>query len=58
MALFGWESTKQVALYTKKARRAKLESAAAPLLLGRIENESVPPFQAVAPSGAKRSNKP
>jgi integrase len=58
MALFGWESTKQVALYTKKARRAKLESAAAPLLLGRIENESVPFFQAVAPSGAKRSNKP
>jgi integrase len=54
MALFGWESTKQVAIYTKKASRARLESAAAPLLLGgRIENESVPLFQAVAPSGTK-----
>jgi integrase len=58
MALFGWESTKQVAIYTKKASRARLESAAAPLLLGRIENESVPLFQGVASSGTKRRKIP
>lgn len=32
MALFGWANPKQAAIYTKKANRAKLEAAAAPLL--------------------------
>src|SRR5713226_7248649 len=35
MALFGWSSPQQAALYTKKANRAKLEAAAAPLLEAR-----------------------
>lgn len=42
MALFGWTSTKQAALYTRKASRAKLEAGAAPLLQAHLGNESVP----------------
>jgi integrase len=40
MALFGWTTAKQAALYTKRANRAKLEAAATPLLLGQNGNES------------------
>jgi hypothetical protein len=32
MALFGWTNPQQAAVYTKKANRARLEAAAAPLL--------------------------
>jgi integrase len=34
MALFGWTSTKQAALYTRKASRVKLEREAVAALLG------------------------
>jgi hypothetical protein len=58
MALFGWANPKQAALYTKKANRAKLEAAAAPLLEARNGNESVPLFPAVASGGIIRTKKP
>ena len=57
MALFGWSSPQQAALYTKKANRAKLEAAAAPLLEARIGNKSVPLFPAVASSGTIQPEK-
>ncbi len=57
MALFGWSSPQQAALYTKKANRAKLEAAAAPLLEARIGNKSVPLFPAVASGGTIRPDK-
>ena len=59
MALFGWANPKQAALYTKKANRAKLEAAAAPLLDARSSNaaaerdsnKSVPLFAGVPAGG-------
>jgi integrase len=51
MALFGWTNPQQAALYTKKANRAKLEAAAAPLLEARNGNKSVPLFATVASGG-------
>jgi integrase len=57
MALFGWSDPQQAALYTKKANRARLEAAAAPLLASRNGNESVPLFPAVASGGTIRSKK-
>jgi hypothetical protein len=32
MALFGWSTTKQAAVYTRKANRVRLEASTAPLL--------------------------
>jgi integrase len=57
MALFGWTSTKQAALYTRKASRARLEADAAALLEGRKGNESVPLFPVVASGGTIRTKK-
>jgi integrase len=54
MALFGWTNPQQAAVYTKKANRAKLEAAAAPLLEARNGNTSVPLFPAVASGGTIR----
>jgi integrase len=51
MALFGWASSRQAAVYTRKANRAKLEAEAAPLLNARNGNKSVPLFPAVASGG-------
>lgn len=63
MALFGWSTTKQAALYTRKANRALLEAGAAPLLARvphdnseRNSNESVPLFR-VATAGETISGK-
>jgi integrase len=65
MALFGWANPKQAAVYTKKANRAKLEAAAAPLLDARNSNEaerdsnkSVPLFARVPAGGTVRPKKP
>ena len=65
MALFGWANPKQAAVYTKKASRAKLEAAAAPLLDARNSNEaerdsnkSVPLFAGVPAGGTLRPKKP
>jgi integrase len=57
MALFGWTNPQQAAVYTKKANRAKLEAAAAPLLEARSSNKSVPLFPAVASGGTIRPKK-
>jgi integrase len=57
MALFGWTTSKQAAVYTRKVNRARLEAAAAVLLQGQVENKSVPPFPAVASSGTIRPEK-
>ncbi|HEY3909478.1 MAG TPA: tyrosine-type recombinase/integrase [Stellaceae bacterium] len=55
MALFGWASPKQAALYTRNASRARLEAAAAPLLLPvaeeRIMDANVPLFPVAESSG-------
>ena len=58
MALFGWTSPQQAALYTKKANRATLEAAAAPLLEARNGNKSVPLFVTVASGGTTGPKKP
>jgi hypothetical protein len=57
MALFGWANPQQAAVYTKKANRARLEAAAAPLLEERNGNKSVPLFPAVASGGTIRPEK-
>ena len=57
MALFGWSNPQQAALYTRKASRAKLEAAAAPLLEARNGNTSVPLLPAVASGGTIRPKK-
>ncbi len=66
MALFGWSTTKQAALYTRNANRARLEAGAAPLLARappgtdteRSSNEIVPLLRAVRSGGTIRSKKP
>ena len=66
MALFGWSTTKQAALYTRKANRARLEAGAAPLLarvpaaadLERNSNESVPLSRIGISGGTIRGKKP
>jgi integrase len=52
MALFGWTTPQQAAVYTKKANRARLEASAAPLLEARNRNRSVPLFSEMASGGA------
>lgn len=55
MALFGWASTKQAAIYTRNANRARLEAEAAPLLQAPSGNANVPLFPSVASSGMKKA---
>jgi len=59
---FGWSTTKQAALYTRKANRARLEAGAAPLLARvtpeRNNNETAPLFRPVRSSGTIRGKKP
>jgi integrase len=57
MALFGWTTPQQAAVYTKKANRARLEASAAPLLEARNRNRSVPLFPTVASGGTIRPEK-
>lgn len=57
MALFGWTSTKQAALYTRRANRAKLEAEAALLLEGQTRNNDVPPFPVASSGGTRRGKK-
>jgi integrase len=57
MALFGWTNPQQAAVYTRKANRAKLEAAAAPLLEGPNGNKSVPLSPTVASGGTTRPEK-
>jgi integrase len=57
MALFGWTTPQQAAVY-KKANRARLEASAAPLLEARNRNRSVPLFPGVASDGTIRLKDP
>jgi hypothetical protein len=58
MAIFGWESPKQAALYTRKANRKRLAADAMPKLDPDYkENKSVPPGKAVPPGGTMRGKK-
>ena len=54
MALFGWTTPQQAAVYTKKANRARHKAAVAPLLEARNRNKSVPLFSGVASGGTIR----
>jgi integrase len=58
MALFGWTTSKQAAVYARKANRARLEADAAALLQGHKENAGVPLFPVVASGGTIRTKKP
>ncbi len=59
MAMFGWDSPKQAALYTRKANRKRLAAEAMHKLMpGQTENESVPPLRVVAAGGTIKSKKP
>lgn len=52
MAIYGWESPKQAAIYTKKANRTKLAAEAMHLIVPeRTEDGSVPLSAAVSGSG-------
>ncbi len=59
MAIFGWDSPKQAALYTRKANRKRLAAEAMHKLMpGHTENESVPPERVVASGGTMKGKKP
>src|SRR5246127_3117331 len=58
MALFGWANPKQAALYTKKANRAKLEAAAAPLLDARSSNAAAQAIPVIAERDSNKSVQP
>jgi len=55
MAMYGWDSPKQAALYTRKANRKRLAAEAMHKLIpDQIENESVPPESALEAGGTMR----
>ena len=59
MAIYGWDSPKQAALYTRAANRKRLAADAMPLVDPDYKaNESVPPDRAVASGGTNRGKKP
>ena len=58
MAIFGWASPKQAALYTRKADKNKLARDAMHLVVpGHTENESVPLSAGVSAGGTLRAKK-
>ena len=58
MAIYGWDSPKQAALYTRAADRKRLIKDAMPLVdPDYMANESVPPQRAVASGGTTRGKK-
>ena len=58
MAIFGWDSPKQAALYTRKANRKRLAAEAMHKLVpGQTENKSVPLSEAVVSGGTNRGKK-
>jgi len=59
MAIYGWDSPKQAALYTRKANRKKLAGAAMRLLIPEQKmDESVPLLEGMTPGGPKKGKKP
>ena len=58
MAIYGWDSPKQAALYTRKANRKRLAESAMHLVVpGQIENENVPLSGGVAEGRTKTEEK-
>ena len=58
MAIYGWDSPKQAALYTKAVNRKRLIKDAMPLVdPDYTENESVPPDRALGSGGTIRGEK-
>ncbi len=58
MAIYGWDSPKQAALYTRAADRKRLAADAMPLVdPNYTENESVPPDRVLGSGGTNRGNK-
>ncbi|MEE8145801.1 MAG: tyrosine-type recombinase/integrase, partial [Kiloniellales bacterium] len=58
MAIYGWNSPKQAALYTRTANRNRLVTDAMPLVdPDYTANESVPPDRAMASGGTTRGKK-
>ena len=58
MAIYGWESPKQAALYTRKANRKRMAGDAMHLLIpDQTENESVPPSRVVSQGGTNGGKK-
>lgn len=58
MAIYGWTTTKQAALYTRKANRKKLAKDAMHLVVpDQEENKSVPLLEGGAGSGTKKGKK-
>ncbi|MCZ6812852.1 MAG: site-specific integrase, partial [Alphaproteobacteria bacterium] len=58
MAIYGWDSPKQAALYTRAADRKRLAADAMPMVDPDYKaNESVPPERAVASGGTMRGKK-
>ncbi len=58
MAIFGWDSPQQAALYTRKANRKRLAAEAMHKLMpGQTENKSVPPEGRVVSGGTTRGKK-
>jgi len=58
MALFGWTSPRQAAVYTKKVNRARLEAAAASLLQLQNSNSLADPICAIAEQASNKSVQP
>lgn len=60
MAIYGWESPKQAALYTKKANRKRMAASAMHLLVPaeRNEDQSVPPTARKKAGGTNPAKKP
>ena len=58
MAIYGWDSPKQAALYTRAANRKRLAADAMPMVDPDYKaNEIVPPERAVASGGTNRGKK-
>ena len=57
MSMFGWESPKQAALYTRKANRKRLEAGAAAKVARPKGNEKVPLSGPVSSGGTNRRKK-
>ena len=58
MAMYGWDSAKQAALYSRKVNRTKLADGAMHRLAPDYKaNESVPLNRAVASGGTMRGEK-
>jgi hypothetical protein len=57
MALFGWTNPQEAAVYTKKANRARLEAAAAPLLGSTKRQQQCPTFSGGCVRWDKRAGK-